>query len=131
MRYSATQFVESPIRFDNKYTMVHESISNQILTKIIIRVIDNIIKIRIRIFKISISLSSVPEKLNFPQIILCILQSKKIIIQFRFFIPVYTTYHHYNNNNNKKRWNKFLNYLHQKYALLRSIVNLYKIFSQD
>lgn len=96
--------------------MVHESISNQILTKIIIRMIDNIIKIRIRIFKISISLSSVPEKLNFPQIILCILQSKKIIIQFRFFIPVYTTYHHYNNNNNKKRWNKFLNYLHQKYA---------------
>lgn len=83
MRYSATQFVESPIRFDNKYTMVHESISNQILTKIIIRVIDNIIKIRIRIFKISISLSSVPEKLNFPQIILCIFQSKKI----RFFIP--------------------------------------------
>lgn len=65
--------------------MVHESISNQILTKIIIRVIDNIIKIRIRIFKIS--LSSVPEKLNFTQIILCILQSKKIIIQFRFFIP--------------------------------------------
>lgn len=84
MRYSATQFVESPIKFDNKYTMVHESISNQILTKIIIRMIDNIIKIRIRIFKISISLSSVPEKLNFPQIIL---QSKKIIIQFRFFIP--------------------------------------------